>query len=104
MQPENIPLCTEQGLPQLLEVLALFFEFRNIMQMTTFMVPNNEAIQAFFDSMGPTFSPYFMKNLAPFSDTFSIKAVGEVGEVVVTVRAVVKNTLQGQEILYWRVM
>jgi len=104
MQPENIPLCTEQGLPQLLEVLALFFEFRNIMQMTTFMVPNNEAIQAFFDSMGPTFSPYFMKNLAPFSDTFSIKAVGEVGEVVVTVRAVVKNTASGQEILYWRVM
>ena len=104
MQPENIPLCTEQGLPQLLEVLALFFEFRNIMQMTTFMVPNNEAIQAFFDSMGPTFSPYFMKNLAPFSDTFSIKATGEVGEVVVTVRAVVKNTTSGQEILYWRVM
>jgi general secretion pathway protein K len=104
MQPENIPLCTEQGLPQLLEVLALFFEFRNIMQMTTFMVPNNEAIQAFFDSMGPTFSPYFMKNLAPFSDTFTIKAVGEVGEVVVTVRAVVKNTASGQEILYWRVM
>jgi len=104
MQPENIPLCTEQGLPQLLEVLALFFEFRNIMQMTTFMVPNNEAIQAFFDSMGPTFNPYFMKNLAPFSDTFSIKAVGEVGEVMVTVRAVVKNTASGQEILYWRVM
>ena len=104
MQPENIPLCTEQGLPQLLEVLSLFFEFRNIMQMTTFMVPNNQAIQAFFDSMGPTFSPYFMKNLAPFSDTFSIKAVGEVGEVVVTVRAVVKNTASGQEILYWRVM
>jgi len=104
MQPENIPLCTEAGLPQLLEVLALFFEFRNIMQMTTFMVPNNEAIQAFFDSMGPTFSPYFMKNLAPFSDTFTIKAVGEVGEVVVTVRAVVKNTASGQEILYWRVM
>jgi general secretion pathway protein K len=104
MQPENLPLCTEQGLPQLLEVLSLFFEFRNIMQMTTFMVPNNEAIQAFFDSMGPTFSPYFMKNLAPFSDTFTIKAVGEVGEVVVTVHAVVKNTASGQEILYWRVM
>jgi hypothetical protein len=45
-----------------------------------------------------------MKNLAPFSDTFSIKAVGEVGEVVVTVRAVVKNTQAGQEILYWHVM
>jgi len=104
MQPENLALCTEQGLPQLLEVLALFFEFRNLMQMTTFMVPNNEAIQGFFNSMGPTLSPYFMKNLAPFSDTFSIRAVGQVGEVMVTIKTVVKNTVSGQEILYWREM
>jgi general secretion pathway protein K len=104
MQPENLPLCTEQGLPQLLEVLSLFFEFRNLMQMTTFMVPNKEAIQGFFNSMGPTFSPYFLKNLAPFSDTFSVKAVGQVGEVAVTIQAVLKNTASGQEILYWREM
>lgn len=104
MQPENLPLCTEQGLPQLLEVLSLFFEFRSLMQMTTFMVPNKEAIQGFFNSMGPTFSPYFMKNLAPFSDTFSVKAVGRVGEVKVTIRTVLKNTASGQEIMYWREM
>ncbi len=104
MQPENLALCTEQGLPQLLEVLSLFFEFRNLMQMTTFMVPNKEAIQGFFNSMGPTFSPYFLKNLAPFSDTFSVKAIGQVGEVAVTIRTVLKNTASGQEILYWREM
>ncbi len=104
LQPENLPLCTEQGLPQLLEVVALFFEFRNLMQMTTFMVPNNQAIQSFFSSMGPTLNSYFMKNLAPFSDTFRVKAVGEVGDVAVTIQAVLKNTASGQEILYWRVM
>ena len=104
MQPDNLPMCTEQGLPQLLETLGLFFEFRNIMQMTTFMVPNNQAIEAFFNSLGPTFSPYFMKNLAPFSDTFSIEAQGQVGEVTVVIKTVVKNTASGQETLYWRVM
>ena len=104
LQPENAALCTEQGLPQLLEVLALFFEFRNIMQWTTFTVPNNQAIQGFFSSMGPTFNPYFMKNLAPFSDTFSVKAQGRVGEVVVTIETVLKNTGSGQEIMYWRRM
>jgi general secretion pathway protein K len=104
LQPENIPLCTEQGLPQLLEVMALFFEFRNIMQWTTFMVPNNQAIQGFFTSMGPTLNPYFMKNLAPFSDTFTIQAEGRVGDVVVHIKTVVKNTASGQETMYWRVM
>jgi len=104
LQPENLPLCTEQGLPQLLEVLALFFEFRNIMQWTTFSVPNNQAIKRFFDSMGPTFSPYFMKNLAPFSDTFTVRAEGRAGEVVVNIKTVLKNTAAGQEIMYWRVM
>jgi len=102
MQPENMPMCTDQGLPQLLEVLALFFEFRNMMQMTTFMVPNNEAISGFFSSMGPILSAGFLKNLAPFSDTFSVEAVGQVGEVSVTIRTVLKNTASGQEILYWR--
>ncbi|MBW2699708.1 MAG: general secretion pathway protein GspK [Deltaproteobacteria bacterium] len=104
MQPENLPLCTEQGLPQLMEVLAMFFEFRNMMQFSSFMVPNNEAIAGFFSSMGPSLSPYFMKNLAPFSDTFSITATGTVGEVSVEIRSVVKNTNSGQEIMYWRVM
>ncbi|MBN2494038.1 MAG: general secretion pathway protein GspK [Deltaproteobacteria bacterium] len=104
MQPENLPLCTEQGLPQLLEVMAMFFEFRSLMQFTSFMVPNNQAIAGFFNSLGPSFNPYFMKNLAPFSDTFSIKAIGELGEVAVTIRTVVKNTASGQEVLYWRVM
>jgi general secretion pathway protein K len=103
LQPENLPLCTEQGLPQLLEVLALFFEFRNIMQWTTFSVPNNQAIQGFFSSMGPTFNAYFMKNLAPFSDTFTVKAEGRVGEVSVHIKTVLKNTGSGQEIMYWRV-
>lgn len=104
LQPENLPLCTEQGLPQLLEVLALFFEFRNIMQWTTFTVPNNQAIQGFFSSMGPTFNPYFMKNLAPFSDTFKVKAEGRAGDVVVKIETVLKNTASGQEIMYWRVL
>lgn len=104
LQPENLPLCTEQGLPQLLEVLAMFFEFRNIMQFTTFTVPNNQAIQGFFSSMGPTFNPYFMKNLAPFSDTFKIKAEGRAGDVVVRIETVVKNTASGQETMYWRVL
>jgi hypothetical protein len=75
-----------------------------MMQMTTFMVPNNEAIQGFFASMGPTLNATVMKNLAPFSDTFSIKAIGEVGEVSVMIRTVVKNTVAGQETLYWRIM
>ncbi len=104
LQPENLPLCTEQGLPQLLEVLAMFFEFRNIMQWSTLMVPNNNAIKSFFNSMGPTLNPYFMKNLAPFSDTFSIHAEGRVGDVVVNIKTVVKNTVSGQELMYWRVM
>ncbi|HOX45267.1 MAG TPA: type II secretion system protein GspK [Myxococcota bacterium] len=104
MQPENMALCTEQGLPQLLEVLALFFEFRNLMQMSTFSVPNAQAIAGFFSGQGATLSPYFLKNLAPFSDTFSIQAEGSVGEVRVVLRAVVKNTNSGQEIMYWRVM
>jgi len=102
LQPENAALCTEQGLPQLLEVLSLFFEFRNLMQLTTFTVPNKDAIQAFFQGLGPSFSPYFLKNLAPFSDTFSVAATGEVGEVAVKLRAVLKNTGSGQEIIYWR--
>ncbi len=104
LQPENMPMCTEQGLPQLLEVLSLFFEFRNMMQWTTFTVPTNQAIQAFFTSMGPTFNQYFLKNLAPFSDTFMVKAQGRMGEVVVNIKAVLKNTAAGQEIMYWRVM
>jgi general secretion pathway protein K len=104
MQPENALLCTEQGLPGLLEVLALFFEFRNIMQMSTFMVPDNQTIQGFFSSLGPTLNSYFLKNLAPFSDTFTVKASGEVGETSVSIKAVIKNTGAGQEILYWRVM
>lgn len=104
MQPENLPMCTEQGLPQLLEVLALFFEFRNMMQLTTFMVPNNDAIANFFSGIGPTLNADFMRNLAPFSDTFKIRALGEVGEVKVTIETVVKNTNAGQEVLYWRVM
>jgi len=104
MQPENLALCTEQGLPQLLEVLALFFEFRNLMQMSTFSVPNAQAIAGFFGGQGATLSPYFLKNLAPFSDTFTILAEGTVGEVRVVLRAVVKNTASGQEIMYWRVM
>jgi general secretion pathway protein K len=103
MQPDNLALCTEQGLPQMLEVLAQFFEFRNIMQWTTFMVPDNKTIAGFFDSLGPTFSQYFMKNLAPFSDTFKVKASGQVGEVTVNIETVVKNTTAGQEIMYWRV-
>jgi general secretion pathway protein K len=104
MQPENLPLCTEQGLPQLLEVLAMFFDFRSMMQLSTLMVPNTEAIQGFFMSMGPSFSPHFLKNLAPFSDTFSVKAIGEVGEITVTIQTIVKNTAGGQELLYWRVI
>ncbi len=104
LQPENMPMCTEQGLPQLLEVLSLFFEFRNIMQWTTFTVPTNQAIQAFFSSMGPTLNQYFLKNLAPFSDTFTVKAQGRTGDVVVNIKAVLKNTAAGQEIMYWRVM
>ncbi|RME22116.1 MAG: hypothetical protein D6806_13465 [Deltaproteobacteria bacterium] len=102
MQPENVALCTEQGLPQLLEVISLFFEFRNLLQMTTFTVPNTQAIQAFFQSQGPAFNAYFLKNLAPFSDTFSVDAYGEAGEVRVKIHAVLKNTASGQEILYWR--
>jgi len=82
--------------------LSLFFEFRNLMQLTTFTVPNKDAIQAFFQGLGPSFSPYFLKNLAPFSDTFSVAATGEVGEVAVKLRAVLKNTGSGQEIIYWR--
>jgi general secretion pathway protein K len=102
MQPENAALCSEPGLPRLLEVLALYFEFRNLMQFTTFLVPGKDAIASFFQSQGPVLSPYFMKNLAPFSDTFSIKASGRVGEVEVVLRAVVKNTASGQELVYWR--
>jgi general secretion pathway protein K len=104
MQPENMALCTEQGLPQLLEIMALFFEFRNLMQWTTFSVPNNQAIAGFFGGQGANLSSYFLKNLAPFSDTFTIQAEGEVGDVRVTVRAVVKNTNAGQEIMYWRTL
>ena len=80
------------------------FDRANLMQLTTFMVPNKEAIAGFFQSQGPSLNQYFLKNLAPFSDTFSIRAVGEINEVSVTIRAVVKNTAAGQEILYWRVM
>ncbi len=105
MQPQNLAMCTEQGLPQLLEVLALFFEFRNLMFP---MTPNAEQINMLFQSQGVALDPYFLKNVAPFSDTFSIKAIGELGdegeEVRVTIKAVVKNTLSGQEILYWRIM
>ncbi|NMB74570.1 MAG: general secretion pathway protein GspK [Myxococcales bacterium] len=104
LQPENQPLCTEQGLPKLLEVIALFFEFRNLMQFSTFMVPDAKTIQEFFASQGPSFNAYFMKNLAPFSDTFTIQATGAVNDTSLSIRAVVKNTAAGQEILYWREM
>jgi general secretion pathway protein K len=104
LQPENQPLCTEQGLPNLLQVIALFFEFRNLMQFSTFLVPDAKTIQEFFASQGPSFNAYFMKNLAPFSDTFTIQATGEVRDTSLTIRTVVKNTASGQEILYWREM
>lgn len=82
----------------------MFFEFRNMMQMTTFMVPTSQAIQGFFNSMGPTLSADFMKSLAPFSDTFRVLAQGRSGEVTVEINTVLKNTVSGQEIMYWRVM
>jgi general secretion pathway protein K len=104
MQPENAAFCTEQGLPKLIEVMALFFEFRNMMQFSTFMVPDSKTIQGFFSSQGPAFNQYFLKNVAPFSDTFSVKAEATVGETTVRIKTVLKNTVAGQEILYWNAM
>jgi general secretion pathway protein K len=106
MQPENLLVCTEQNLPKVLEEVALYFEARNLMQATSFMVFNASDIQGYFNSNSQIvkLGGDFMKNVAQFSDTFSVRATGEVGETAVTIKTVLKNTALGQEVLYWRVM
>jgi hypothetical protein len=103
-QPENMLLCSEQQLPTLLENLALYYEYYNLMLTMTFMVPNNQAIQSFFAALGSSLPKTFLDRTASFSDTYSVQAQGEVGETTVNIRTVVKNTTSGQEIMYWRVM
>jgi len=105
MQPENIRDCaTDQGLAKILEAVVIFFETRNVLQQTTFAVLPTSAIIDFFTKQGIKMNADFVSTLKATSDTFSIQAVGEVGEVKVSIRAVVKNRLGGQEIVYWRVM
>ncbi len=105
MQPENLKDCaTEQGLAKILETVVIFFETRNVMQQTTFSVMPTNLIIKFFTEQGIKISADFVSTLKPTSDTFSIQATGEVGDVKVNVRAVVKNRLGGQEIVYFRVM
>ena len=78
---------------------------RNLLQQTMFTVPNAQATAEFFKGVGVTLSPDFMNSVVvQFSDTFSIKAIGQVGEVQVAIKAVVKNTISGQEIMYFRIM
>ena len=103
-QPENVVLCSEQKLPTLLENLALFFEYRNLMQATLIMVPDKQGMQSFFAAQGTILSKDFLDRTASFSDTYSVQAQGEVGETTVTIRTIIKNTTSGQEIMYWRVM